>query len=79
MSVTAGAAGLAALAAPRIGQAARIIKLVFVPAVDLSVLDPVVTGLRSTRNRTYLVCDTIYGIDTNRTAQPRMVEGHQVE
>jgi hypothetical protein len=43
------------------------------------VLDPVVTGLRSTRNQAYLVFDTLYGIDTNWTAQPQMVEGHQVD
>jgi peptide/nickel transport system substrate-binding protein len=53
--------------------------VVFVPAVDLSVLDPVITGLRPTRNHGYLVFDTLYGIDTNWTAQPQMVEGHQVE
>jgi hypothetical protein len=43
----AGGASLAALATPRIGPAERASKLVFVPAVDLSVLDPVITGLRS--------------------------------
>jgi peptide/nickel transport system substrate-binding protein len=75
MSVKAGAASLAALAAPRIGQAARTNKLVFVPAVDLSVLDPVVTGLRSTGNHAYPVFDTLYGIDTNWTAQPQMATG----
>ena len=42
-------------------------------------LDPVVTALRSTRNHAYLVFDTLYGIDTNWTAQPQMVEGHQLE
>jgi len=75
---TAGAS-VAALAAPRIGRAEKTSKLVFVPPEDLSVLDPVVTGLRSTRNQAYLVFDTLYGIDTDWTAQPQMVEGHQVE
>jgi peptide/nickel transport system substrate-binding protein len=75
----ASAASLAAIAAPRIGRAERPNKLVFVPPIDLTVLDPVVTGLRSTRNHAYLVFDTLYGIDTNWTAQPQMVEGHQVE
>src|SRR5580700_5017212 len=75
----AAGASVAALAAPRIGRAERPNKLVFVPAVDLSVLDPVVTGLRPTRNQAYLVFDTLYGIDTNWTAQPQMVEGHQVD
>ena len=75
----AAGASLAALAAPRIGRAERSNKLVFVPTEDLGVLDPVVTGIRSTRNHAYLVFDTLYGIDTNWTAQPQMVEGHQVE
>jgi peptide/nickel transport system substrate-binding protein len=77
--MTAAAAGLAALAAPRIGRAERSRKLVFVPTEDLSVLDPIFTGPRSRRNHAYLVFDTLYGIDTSWGAQPQMVEGHQVE
>jgi peptide/nickel transport system substrate-binding protein len=75
----AAGASIAALAAPQIGRAERANKLVFAPAVDLSLLDPVVTGFRPTRNHAYLVFDTLYGIDTNWMAQPQMVEGHQVE
>ena len=74
-----GAASLATIAAPRIGRAEKANKLVFVPTSDLSVLDPVIAGLRPTRNHAYLVFDTLYGIDTNWSAQPQMVEGHQVE
>src|SRR6516162_7607564 len=70
---------LAALAAPRIGRAERPNKMVFVPPIDLTVLDPIATALRSTRNHAYLVFDTLYGIDTNWAARPQMVEGHQVE
>src|SRR5215831_4529991 len=76
--LTAASVSLAALAAPRIGRAEKISKLVFVPTEDLSVLDPVVTTLKSTRNHGYLVFDTLYGIDTNWMAQPQMVAGHQV-
>jgi peptide/nickel transport system substrate-binding protein len=72
-------ASVAVLAAPRIGRTEKTNKLVFAPAADLSVLDPVVTGYRPTRNHAYLVFDTLYGIDTNWTAQPQMVEGHQVD
>jgi peptide/nickel transport system substrate-binding protein len=72
-------ASVASLAAPRIGRAENTSKLVFVPTSDLSALDPVVTPARPTRNHAYLVFDTLYGIDTNWTAQPQMVEGHQVE
>jgi peptide/nickel transport system substrate-binding protein len=75
----AAGAGLAALAAPRIGEAERPNKLVFVPTEDLSVLDPMFAGTRSRRNHAYLVFDTLYGLDTNWAAQPQMVEGHQVE
>ena len=75
---TAGA-GVAALAAPRIGRAEKASKLVYVPGEDLSVLDPVIGGPRSMRTHAYLVFDTLYGIDTNWMAQPQMVEGHQVD
>ena len=77
--LTAAGASLAAVAAPRIGRAEKPNKLVFVLAGDLSVLDPVVTPARQTRNHAYLVFDTLYGIDTSWTAQPQMVEGHQVD
>ena len=75
----AGGAGVAALAAPRIGRAEKASKLVFVPTEDLSVLDPHFAGPRSRRTHAYLVFDTLYGIDTSWAAQPQMVEGHQVE
>src|SRR5713101_137299 len=77
--MTAAAAGLAALAAPRLGRAEKPNKLVFVPTEDLSVLDPHFAGPRSRRTHAYLVFDTLYGIDTSWAAQPQMVEGHQVE
>jgi peptide/nickel transport system substrate-binding protein len=75
---TAGAS-LAAFAAPRIGQAEKASKIVFVPTEDLSLLDPHFAGPRSRRTHAYLVFDTLYGIDTKWMAQPQMVEGHQVE
>jgi peptide/nickel transport system substrate-binding protein len=75
----AAGASLAAFTAPRIGRAERTNKLVFAPTGDLSLLDPVVTPFRTTRNHAYLVFDTLYGIDTNWMARPQMVEGHQVE
>jgi peptide/nickel transport system substrate-binding protein len=77
--LTAVGASVAAVAAPRIGRPERSNKLVFAPAADLSLLDPVVTGYRPTRNHGYLVFDTLYGIDTSWAAQPQMVEGHQVD
>jgi peptide/nickel transport system substrate-binding protein len=74
------AAALTAAAAPRIGRAAdRAKTLAFVGVADLSILDPVVSGNRPTRNYAYLVFDTLYGLDTEWKAQPQMVEGHQVD
>ena len=55
----AAGAGVAALAAPRIGRAERPNKLVFVPTEDLSVLDPHFAGPRSRRTHAYLVFDTL--------------------
>src|SRR5438874_10982883 len=64
---------------PRLAGAARANTLVFVPTSDLTVLDPVVSGNRPTRNHAYLVFDTLYGLDTGWEAQPQMVENHAVE
>src|SRR3954471_16095072 len=74
----AAAATLAGGLAPSIGQAESAKTLRFVGVADLSVLDPVVTGARPTRNSAYLVFDTLYGIDTDWKPQPQMVEGHEV-
>ncbi len=77
---TAAAATLTAGVAPRLGRGAdRAKTLVFVPTSDLTILDPVVTGARPTRNSAYLVFDTLYGIDTEWKAQPQMVAGQTVE
>jgi hypothetical protein len=52
------AAALTAGVAPRLGRGAdRANTLVFVGVADLSVLDPVMTGFRPTRNAAYLVFD----------------------
>jgi len=72
---TAAAATLTAGVAPRLGRGAdRAKTLVFVPTSDLTVLDPVVTGARPTRNSAYLVFDTLYGIDTEWKAPGRWPE-----
>jgi peptide/nickel transport system substrate-binding protein len=75
----AAAATFTITVVPRLGRADRAKTLVFVGVADLSVLDPVVTGARPTRNYAYLVFDTLYGIDTEWKARPQMVEGHSVE
>src|SRR5438128_5754900 len=77
--LNAGLAAAATLAAPRIARADSTKTLRFVPTSDLTVLDPVITFNRPTRNYAYLVFDTLYGIDTNWMARPQMVEGHAVD
>ena len=47
------AAAFTITAAPRLGRADRAKTLVFVGVADLSVLDPVITGARPTRNYAY--------------------------
>ncbi len=77
---SSAAAAVMAGTAPRLARGAdRSKTLVFTGVADLSVLDPVVTGARPTRNCAYLVFDTLYGLDTEWKAQPQMVEGHTVE
>ncbi len=75
----AAATTLAGGLAPSIGQAESARTLRFVGVADLSVLDPVVTGARPTRNAAYLIFDTLYGLDTEWQVQPQMVAGHSVE
>ena len=74
----AGLGAVGALASPRIARSAAANRLVFVPTSDLTLLDPVVTFNRPTRNYAYLVFDTLYGVDTDWQAQPQMVDGHEV-
>src|SRR5204862_3929565 len=75
----AAAATLAGGLAPSIGRAQSAKPLRYVGVADLSVLDPVVTGARPTRNAAYLIFDTLYGLDTEWQVQPQMVAGHSVE
>jgi len=60
----AAAVTLAGGAALRVGRAQSAKPLRYVGVADLSVLDPVVTGARPTRNAAYLIFDTLYGLDT---------------
>ena len=76
---SAAAAALIIGAPPRLARADRSKTLVFVPTSDLTVLDPIVTFNRPTRNYAYLVFDTLYGLDTDWQAQPQMVAGHEVD
>lgn len=70
-------AAATALATPAVGQRASVMK--FVPQADLAVLDPIFTTAYVTRNHSFLVFDTLYGLDEGYRPQPQMVEGHIAE
>ncbi len=75
-----GTAGLAAAALPGMARAQAPARLVrFVPAADLTVLDPLLTTTYITRNHGFMVFDQLYGLDEAFRPQPQMAEGHQLE
>jgi len=68
-------AGAAMLVVPHIARAQRERTLKFVPAPDLTALDPVWTASRATHNHGYLVFDTLYGLD--ETFTPPAADGRR--
>jgi len=71
-----GAATLAApLALPSLARAQGSRVLKFVPYVDLAILDPIVNTASQTRTHSFLVFDTLFGIDFSYGLQPQMVAG----
>ncbi|MBP0496147.1 ABC transporter substrate-binding protein [Pararoseomonas indoligenes] len=74
----AGAAiGAASLAGPALAQGAKVLK--FVPAADLTLVDPVFNTALVTRTHGMLVFDQLYGLDESFNVQPQMAEGHVIE
>jgi peptide/nickel transport system substrate-binding protein len=71
--------GAALLAAPNIAKAQGKSVLKFVPAADLSVLDPVWTTSYQSRDHGFLVFDTLYGLDHAFQPQPQMAAGSVTE
>ncbi|MCX7372645.1 MAG: ABC transporter substrate-binding protein [Alphaproteobacteria bacterium] len=67
----------AAVAAPAVAQAPRLLR--FVPQANLTSLDPIWTTANITRNHAYMVFDTLYGLDAQFNARPQMAEGHAIE
>lgn len=67
------------LARPALAQpaAARVLK--YVPAADVTILDPLVTTAYPTRNHGHMVWDTLYAPDTSLRPQLQMLEGQLVE
>jgi len=74
-----GAALAAPLAAPGIVRAQGQRVLRFVPAADLSVLDPVWTTSYQSRDHGFLVFDTLFGLSSAYRAEPQMAEGAVTE
>lgn len=73
------AASAAALAAPAVGRAQDSRVLRFIPQADLTVLDPMWTTAYVTRNRAFMVYDTLFGRDTRYRPSPQMLEGFTTE
>ena len=69
-------AGSAALHTPAIAQDARRSVLRVVPQANLTVIDPIWTTAYVTRNASFMVWDTLFGLDSQFRPQPQMAEGH---
>jgi peptide/nickel transport system substrate-binding protein len=50
----------------------------FVPGLNPSSLDSLWAQSVGTREAAFLIFDTLYGLDASLTAQPQMVEGHEL-
>ena len=79
--VMKGAAGLlgAAMAAPGIGRAQDASVLKFVSYVDLAILDPIANTNAVTRTHSFLVFDTLFGVDYAFRTQPQMAADYVVD
>jgi peptide/nickel transport system substrate-binding protein len=75
---TAIAAGAATLPASLFAQTAPTI-FRWVPASDLSILDPSYTTAAITATHALMVFDTLYGLDAQYQPQPQMIDSEQVD
>lgn len=66
--------GIAAFAGVPVAAQSDVKTLRFIPAGDLSSIDPVVTTGYPIRNHGYLIYDTLFGEDENFAMQPQMVD-----
>ena len=76
----AGTAGAVATALPRfsIGQPANARVLRFVPQANLTVLDPIFTTAAVTANHSWMVYDTLFGVNAALQPKPQMAEDYTV-
>ena len=72
-------AAAGAAMAPAVVRAQKQTTLKFIPQIDLAFLDPHWTTAYITRNHSYMVFDTLYGVDGSYKPQPQMVQGRTVE
>ena len=80
MLKSAGAAAVlatAGLPCPAIGQS-RADVLRFVPQADLTSLDTVWATSATAAYASYMIFDTLYGIDDSLTSRPQMCAGHEI-
>ena len=75
---TAFATGVAAIPGSVFSQAAPTV-FRWVPASDLSILDPAYTTAAITASHALLVFDTLFGLDAQYRPQPQMVERETIE
>ena len=75
--LSAGATGLASLAAPSLVRAQAATTLKFIPYADLALLDPAVSAF-VTRNHALMVYDTLFALDEQGRVQHQMLAGHTV-
>ncbi len=73
---TAPLLAMPTLAAPALAQRQKPLR--FVPQANLSALDPVWTTATVVINHSFMVYDTLYGIDHAGEQQPQMCAGHEV-
>ena len=64
------------LATPALAQGTRPLR--FIPQANLSVLDPVWTTAIIAYIHSYMIYDTLYGIDDKNQLQPQMCAGHEL-
>ncbi len=72
------AAATPVLSMPSILRAQESKVLRYVPATNLTVLDPIFTPAAVSVTHGYCVFDTLYGVDANQQPQPQMAKGHEV-
>jgi peptide/nickel transport system substrate-binding protein len=78
-SILASGAALAAASAlprPALAQGAARSVLRVIPHANLTAIDPIWTTAYVTRNASFMVWDTLFGLDSRFQPQPQMAEGH---